>query len=338
MSGKPSTTWHILRQVLYSSVHWLIRRGKRVMFAWTHPPRTTNNRTDDRERISRVDSVAVLIDGDNIPPNQITQILLEAGKLGAVVLRQVYGNWASPTMQPWKDAAIQYGIKTMQQVQMAAGKNATDIALVVDAMDLLYTREYNHFCLVTSDSDYTPLVLRLRASGCIVMGIGSSAVTSVALAKACTMFIYTENLAHPSPMKQKTPRALTPSPLPVLTPAPVPGAGNNHLPTTPIPIPIPVPTSDGNVKLNAKLAKLLTDAYIQTRKDTNLEWISVPRLAWRIKLLETNFKATSYGYKNLPTLIRASEEIFELNEPAEVGGHIKVRLLHEVAQKSSMNG
>jgi uncharacterized protein (TIGR00288 family) len=308
----------------------LIRRGKHVMFAWTHPPDSISNPTRASERTSHPASVAVLIDGDNIPPNQITQILLEAGKLGAVTLRQVYGNWSSQTMQPWKEAAIQYGMKTMQQVQIATGKNATDIALVVDAMDLLYTREIDHFCLVTSDSDYTPLVLRLRASGCIVLGIGSLAVTSTALAKACSMFIYTEQLASSTPTKTKN----------TSTTAFTPSASLNHLPTTPMPIPViaSIAIQDGKVKLDPKLSKLLIDAYIQARKVANLEWISVPRLAWRIKQLETNFMATTYGYKNLPTLIRASEEIFELSEPNEVGGHIRVRLRQEVVQKSSING
>src|SRR5579863_7632795 len=232
MSGKPSTTWHKLRHLLYSSVHWLIRRGKYVMFAWTHPSNSIRDRPGTIERTSHPASVAVLIDGDNIPPNQITQILLEAGKLGAVTLRQVYGNWSSQTMQPWKEAAIQHGMKTMQQVQIATGKNATDIALVVDAMDLLYTREIDHFCLVTSDSDYTPLVLRLRASGCIVLGIGSLAVTSTALAKACSIFIYTEQLANSTLAKTKTTHTTLATPV-TTTPS---SAILTPLPTTPMPI------------------------------------------------------------------------------------------------------
>src|SRR5437870_10874324 len=131
--------------------------------------------------------VALLIDGENvIAPDLITHILVEAGKMGGVVIRQVYGNWAAPSMQPWKEMLTHYALEQMGNGQINAGRNATDIALVIGAMDLLY-RGVRHYCLVTGDSDYLPLLLRLRQDGCTILGIGLPNA-SHALKEACSRF------------------------------------------------------------------------------------------------------------------------------------------------------
>jgi hypothetical protein len=122
--------------------------------------------------------VALLIDGENvIAPDLIAHILVEAGKMGGVVIRQVYGNWTAPSMQPWKETLTHYALESKGIVQANSGRNATDIALVIGAMDLLY-RGVRHFCLVAGDSDYVPLVLRLRQ----------------ALREACNSFLTIEQL------------------------------------------------------------------------------------------------------------------------------------------------
>src|SRR5215469_10720020 len=147
--------------------------------------------------------VALLIDGENvIAPDLIAHILAEAGKMGGVVIRQVYGNWTAPSMQPWKEMLTHYALETKGMVQANSGRNATDIALVIGAMDLLY-RGVRHFCLVAGDSDYVPLVLRLRQDGCTILGIGMPNA-SQALREACNKFLTIEQLkldATASPSK-----------------------------------------------------------------------------------------------------------------------------------------
>jgi len=151
--------------------------------------------------------VALLIDGDNSASISIPSLLAEAGKLGEVMIGRVYGNWSLSSMHAWQEIAPRYGLEQRHHGQTTPGKNATDIALVVDAIDILYSGAIEHFCLVTSDSDYTPLVLRLRSAGCQVLGIGKP-TTPLALQTACTEFISTDQLlsspvqpfpaAHPS--------------------------------------------------------------------------------------------------------------------------------------------
>src|SRR5579859_1131348 len=132
--------------------------------------------------------VALLIDADNSAHTLIPSLLAEAGKFGEVSLRRVYGNWHLSSLHVWQEIASHYRLEQRHQRQTAPGKNATDIALVVDAMDILYSGTIDHFCLVTSDSDYTPLVLRLRSAGCEVLGIGKP-TTPLALKTSCTVFI-----------------------------------------------------------------------------------------------------------------------------------------------------
>src|SRR6266852_9038872 len=147
--------------------------------------------------------VALLIDGENvIAPDMIAHILVEAGKMGGVVIRQVYGNWTAPSMQPWKEMMTHYALESKGNVQTNPGRNATDIALVIEAMDLLY-RGVKHFCLVAGDSDYVPLVLRLRQGGCTILGIGMPNASQT-LREECNKFLTIEQLkprAAASPSK-----------------------------------------------------------------------------------------------------------------------------------------
>lgn len=139
---------------------------------------------------AHVSPVALLIDGENvIVPDLIAHILVEAGKMGGVTTRQVYGNWAAPSMQSWKKYLVHYGL---EPIGNSSGSNATDIALVIGAMDLLY-HGIKHFCLVAGDSDYVPLVQRLKKEGCIVLVIGTPAISN-ALKKECNTFLSTDQL------------------------------------------------------------------------------------------------------------------------------------------------
>ncbi len=166
----------------------------------------------------QAEAIALLIDGENVSSEYAVYTLAAAGKFGGVMVRRVYGNWARPTMKHWQGIATHYNILTVHYQPPISGKNATDIKLVVDAMDLWHTG-MRRFCLVSSDSDYTPLVQRLNELGCFVLGIGK-AETPTMLKQACTVFLALEHLLPPS----SQPKIASPPPafLPLDTLVPFP--------------------------------------------------------------------------------------------------------------------
>jgi uncharacterized LabA/DUF88 family protein len=135
--------------------------------------------------------IAVLIDGDNAESALIEQILTEAGKNGRTTIRRIYADWTDNRMSKWKNHLNKYAIKPEQKFAYAYGKNSTDTALIIDAMDILHSKVVDGFCIVSSDSDYTGLAHRIREHGLIVMGIGKGH-TPEAFVKACDSFTYTE--------------------------------------------------------------------------------------------------------------------------------------------------
>jgi len=230
-----------------------------------------------------VSPVALLIDGENvIAPDMITHILVEAGKMGGIVTRQVYGNWAAPSMHPWKEMMNHYELEQMDNVPANAGHNATDIALVIGAMDLLY-RGVKHFCLVAGDSDYVPLVLRLRQDECTVLGIGMPNA-SHALKEACNRFLTIEQLTpHTTPAKSM----------------------------------IPSPTSLPTTRSMEDLSTLLTEAYLNVTKKGGNEWILLSTLGKALRDRNPHFQDT-HGKKKLSVLIEQHPGIFEVR-PRKVG-------------------
>lgn len=241
---------------------------------------------------SSVAPVALLIDGENvIAPELIAHILVEASKMGGVVIRQVYGNWAAPSMQPWKEIMTHYVLEPRGNVQTNPGRNATDIALVIGAMDLLY-RGVRHFCLVAGDSDYVPLVLRLRQDGCTILGIGMPNA-SQALREACNKFLTIEQL--------KPHAAASPSKVVSSKPA-------------------------YSVE---ELSTSLTKAYLHNAKESGNEWILLSALGKALRDLNPHFQET-YGKKRLSTIIEQCPALFETRQRKTEKGHIdEVRLRTE---------
>jgi uncharacterized LabA/DUF88 family protein len=137
--------------------------------------------------------IAILIDGDNATPSLLPQMLVEASKYGLVTVRRIYGDWTTSNMNGWKDILNFHAFQPVQQFRYTIGKNATDSAMIIDAMDLLHSGVVEGFCLVSSDSDYTRLATRIRESGIFVMGIGEKK-TPKPFVNACDVFVYTENL------------------------------------------------------------------------------------------------------------------------------------------------
>ena len=135
--------------------------------------------------------LAILIDADNAPRSALKEIMEEAATYGTVVIKRIYGDWTTPNMETWKPLLLQNAITPVQQYAYTTGKNATDSAMIIDAMDILYTRGMDGFVLVSSDSDFTRLATRLRESGMVVYGMGEKK-TPAAFTAACDKFVYIE--------------------------------------------------------------------------------------------------------------------------------------------------
>ena len=145
--------------------------------------------------IERQPRIALLIDADNAPASKIDVILAELAKVGVVNIRRAYGNWKKDGLKGWEAVLHEYAIRPIQQFDYSKGKNATDIGMVIDAMDLLYTDQPEAFGIVSSDSDFTPLVMHLKAKGAQVFGFGAKK-TPMPFANACSRFLYLENLGQ----------------------------------------------------------------------------------------------------------------------------------------------
>lgn len=137
--------------------------------------------------------IAVLIDGDNIPSKYISEMMEEITKYGTPTIKRIYGDWTKPHLSKWKNILLENAITPIQQYGYTTGKNATDSAMIIDAMDILYSEKVNGFCLVSSDSDFTKLATRLREAGIVVYGMGEKKTPNPFIV-ACDKFIYLEIL------------------------------------------------------------------------------------------------------------------------------------------------
>src|SRR5450432_4103932 len=154
---------------------------------------------------NKTNKIALLVDGDNAQPKLLSLVLEEASKYGKVTVRRVYGDWTTPHMNSWKVQLNEMAFNPIQKFSYTSGKNSTDSALIIDAMDILHNSLIDGFCIVSSDSDYTGLAKRIREDGIFVMGIGEQK-TPNAFVKSCEIFTYVENLEPKAekPEKQET--------------------------------------------------------------------------------------------------------------------------------------
>lgn len=213
-----------LPRILQQSLAWITRQ--------LQPPGSRASHIHAR-------SIALLIDGENTSPEMILPILTEAGKFGMITIRRVYGK--ASALQSWQNVLTQYALRPIYQTPTSSTKNATDIALVIDAMDLLHTAQVDGFCLVASDSDYTPLVTRLREAGCLVVGMGKPNAP-IALVRACTFFVITEppaanQFTSPAPNGSQPPQPTVPAATRTSTRRPaLPGSHDSPLATRAAPL------------------------------------------------------------------------------------------------------
>lgn len=152
--------------------------------------------------------IAILIDGDNAQANLIKEIIAEVSKYGKATVRRIYGDWTSSGMNSWKSILNENSITAMQYFAYTTGKNATDGAMIIDAMDILHSKTVDGFCIVSSDSDFTGLAKRIREEGLFVMGIGRQ-TTPIAFKNACEIFTQTENLDESKTREERPKSAVT---------------------------------------------------------------------------------------------------------------------------------
>ncbi len=141
--------------------------------------------------------IALFIDADNAPASKFEEVLSEVAKYGMITIRKAYGNWKSPTLKAWEDLLNEYAIQPIQQYDLTKGKNASDIALVIDAMDVMYTKNIDVMCFVSSDCDFTPMVTRALAEGKVVLGFGERKTPSP-FVNACSKFLYLDEPPKPN--------------------------------------------------------------------------------------------------------------------------------------------
>jgi len=146
-------------------------------------------------------NLAVLIDGDNIPSAHVKEMMEEIAKYGNPTIKRIYGDWTKPNLSKWKTLLLENAITPIQQYGYTKGKNATDSAMIIDAMDILYSQKVSGFCLVSSDSDFTRLATRLREAGMQVIGIGEKKTPNPFIV-ACDKFIYIEIIRNESNKKE----------------------------------------------------------------------------------------------------------------------------------------
>ncbi|WP_374395336.1 NYN domain-containing protein [Sphingopyxis sp.] len=243
---------------------------------------------DDRARNGPDRRIALLIDADNVPHSKIADMLAELSKYGTANIRRAYGDWASAGLKNWKDKLHDFAIRPIQQFSYSTGKNATDIALVIDAMELLYTQELDAFCLASSDADFTPLVMQLKANGHEVYGFGERK-TPAPFVNACTAFLYLDTLGEPlvaaAPMEPATkPKAKTKAedkakPAPAAKPAGKP------------------------LSQDTKLVTILRGAVEATAREDGWAAMSAAGLAAR---RQAPIDPRNYGVRNFTTLFEAT--------------------------------
>ena len=223
-----------------------------------------------------------------------------------------FRNWTHPSMQSWQTMASHYNLLPIHYQPPVSGKNATDIKLSIDAMDLCRDG-YQRFCVVSSDSDFTPLVQRLGEHGCFVLGIGNINTPSL-LQHACSTFLSTDQVLPPS-------RSKTSSALPVL-------------PTTP-PIAMPVvmqrneptekqPTSTAPSQTLSSLHTILRETYLQIANDEGKEWVTLARFGQILRQRDPSFKVKSHGSSTLKALLVQQTDLFDIQK--QVGNHLILRL------------
>ena len=243
--------------------------------------------------------LAVLIDADNIPHSNIKGMLDEIAKLGIPTIKRIYGDWTKTTVSGWKPALLEHAITPIQQYSYTSGKNSTDSAMIIDAMDILHSQKVDGFCLVSSDSDFTRLATRLRESGMLVIGIGEKKTPNPFIV-ACDKFIYIEIIGAKEKPKTTASKTTTQA----------------SVQTTEID------------SIDSEVIDLLKSSIEDLADDDG--WTSLAALGALINKKKPDFDPRNYGFPKLSQLIKLLKEHFDVDE-REVGNtqikniYVKIR-------------
>ena len=232
-------------------------------------------------------NIAMLIDGDNAQASLIKEIIVEVSKYGKVTIRRIYGDWTLPTLNSWKNVLNEYSINPIQKFSYTSGKNSTDSALIIDAMDVLHNKSVDGFCIVSSDSDFTGLAKRIREEGLFVMGIGKKN-TPVSFVNSCEIFTYTENLKLDDKIKVDSQNKVS--------------------------------NKKAQSKITKEVLEQINKAFEIATNEEDQTYISTIGIS--LRKIEPSFDARTYGFKNLSDLFRSlpkyeviSNEVNGLNHP-----------------------
>jgi hypothetical protein len=267
----------------------------------------TRDRAPGRGRIPESDDgqlrLAVLIDADNAQAAVIEQLLAEVARFGDATVRRIYGDFTSPSSASWKRVLQRNAIKPVQQFAYSTGKNATDSTLIIDAMDLLYTGNFDGFCLVTSDSDFTGLAMRLREEGLTVLGFGERK-TPEAFRNACHRFVFVEVLREAAAGVARAPEPPEVDQRPDVS---TEAEGSAEQRT-------------GASAARPKLPKkFVLSALAQSADDEG--WAHVGTFGSYLNKLQPDFDPRLYGYRKLSDLIRARTDLFVTEERRAPGAN-----------------
>jgi len=238
--------------------------------------------------------IAVLIDADNAQPSITEGLLTEISKYGVASVKRIYGDWTTPSLSGWKSVLLEHSIQPVQQFRYTVGKNATDSAMIIDAMDLLYTKRFDGFCLVSSDSDFTRLASRIREEGLLVYGFGEKK-TPKAFVSACDKFIFTEVLRFQV------------------------DAGSTVKPKT-----------ANELKKDAKLVALLRTALEAASDDSG--WAHLAAVGSNIAKQAPEFDPRNYGFSKLGELAVATD-LFSVDERVQRDGHSRAIYIRDKRKK-----
>lgn len=270
--------------------------------------------------------LAVLIDADNAQAAIMDALFAEIARYGTATARRIYGDFTSTNLQQWKKLLLSHSILAQQQYAYTSGKNSTDSALIIDAMDLMYTRRFDGFCLVSSDSDFTRLAQRLREEGLTVYGFGEKK-TPEPFVKACDKFIYTEVLRAPVTPPS---RVAATSPTSSSTAAPKPKATGRAAAASPPSSPAAgaspsPPPKKGTTNAAPTAPGEPFDLILQAIDESDDEsgWAHLGAVGNYLTKVRPDFDARLYGHTKLSQLLRSQPTLFELEERAIDGSTAK---------------
>lgn len=255
--------------------------------------------------------LAVLIDADNVPYANVKAMLAEIARYGTPTIKRIYGDWTQPTLSGWKKVLLENAVTPIQQYSYTTGKNSTDSAMIIDAMDILYTNRVDGFCLVSSDCDFTRLVTRLREAGKLVIGIGEQK-TPTPFISACDRFIYLEILSDDKKKKQRSMKARGSQPA-----LEEPGIG----------MPAAAVRQKGN-----RLPQEVSEMIIVSVNDLADEngWAFLGDVGNLLLKKQPSFDSRNYGYQKLSQLIQAMDR-FEIEPRDTANAHVKHIFIREKA-------